>query len=91
MAVTAVPGVVNRPIPRLRRMEDERWLALALLAPTAILLGLFIAYPFFEGVLLSMTNTRVGIDGHVGQYGSVAAGRHPASIDEHALAPTRHF
>ena len=65
MAVTAVPGVVNRPIPRLRRMEDERWLALALLAPTAILLGLFIAYPFFEGVLLSLTNTRVGIDGEV--------------------------
>jgi multiple sugar transport system permease protein len=63
MAVTAVPGVVNRPIPRLRRLEDERWLAFSLLAPTAVLLGLFIAYPFFEGVLLSLTSTRVGIDG----------------------------
>ncbi len=52
MAVTAVSGEVIRPTPRLRRLEDERWLAMALLLPTAILLGLFIAYPFFEGVLL---------------------------------------
>src|SRR2546423_15262885 len=65
MAVTAVSGVeVRRPVPRLRRLEDERWLALALLMPTAILLGLFIAYPFAEGVLLSLTNTRVGIEGN---------------------------
>jgi hypothetical protein len=41
MAVTAVSGVdARRPIPRLRRLEDERWLALALLLPTAVLLGL---------------------------------------------------
>ncbi|MGD9880414.1 carbohydrate ABC transporter permease [Reyranella sp.] len=63
MAVTAVSDVTPRPVPRLRRLEDERWLALTLLAPTAILLGLFIAYPFFEGVLLSLTNTRVGVQG----------------------------
>ena len=65
MAVTAVPGVeVRRPIPRLRRLEDERWLSLALLMPTAILLGLFIAYPFVEGVMLSLTSARVGDPGH---------------------------
>ena len=29
---------------------------MALLLPTAVLLGLFIAYPFIEGVLLSLTN-----------------------------------
>ena len=63
MAVTAVSGEVIRPTPRLRRMEDERWLAMALLMPTAILLGLFIAYPFFEGVLLSLTSQRVGVPG----------------------------
>ena len=63
MAVTAVAGAEARPIPRLRRLEDERWLALALLMPTAILLGLFIAYPFFEGVLLSLTSQRVGVPG----------------------------
>ena len=44
-------------------MEDERWLALALLAPTAILLGLFIAYPFAEGVMLSLSSARVGDPG----------------------------
>ena len=65
MAVTAVAGSseVRRPIPRLRRLEDERWLAMALLLPTAILLGLFIAYPFIEGVLLSLTSQRVGVPG----------------------------
>ena len=64
MAVTAVSGVAGkRPVTRLRRMEDERWLAFALLVPTAVLLGLFIAYPFFEGVILSFSNTRVGIKG----------------------------
>src|SRR4029450_5104204 len=63
MAVTAVAGAEARPIPRLRRLEDERWLALALLLPTAILLGLFIAYPFVEGGLLSLTSPRVGVPG----------------------------
>src|SRR5258708_35255991 len=64
MAVTAVSGVeIRRPVPRLRRLEDERWLALALLLPTAVLLGLFIAYPFFEGGMLSLSSTRVGIPG----------------------------
>ena len=47
-----------------RLLEDERWLAAVLLLPTIILLGLFIAYPFVEGVLLSVTDTRVGVPGH---------------------------
>jgi len=46
-----------------RLLEDERWLAAALLLPTVILLGLFIAYPFVEGVLLSVTDARVGVPG----------------------------
>ncbi len=46
-----------------RLLEDERWLAAVLLLPTVILLGLFIAYPFVEGVLLSVTDTVVGIPG----------------------------
>ena len=52
MAVTAVAGTAEgrRPVSRLRRLEDERWLAMALLLPTAILLGLFIAYPFVKGI-----------------------------------------
>jgi multiple sugar transport system permease protein len=60
------------PVARLRGtrrsragmlFEDERWLAMALLFPTMVLLGLFIAYPFVTGVLLSMSNARVGVPG----------------------------
>jgi multiple sugar transport system permease protein len=47
-----------------RLLEDERWLALALLLPTVVLLGLFIAYPFVQGVLLAITDTKVGVPGH---------------------------
>jgi multiple sugar transport system permease protein len=50
------------PITRL--LEDERWLALLLLLPTIVLLGLFIAYPFVKGIMLSVTDTRVGVPGH---------------------------
>ncbi len=65
MAVTALSAAESRRLsPRLRKLEDERWLALALLTPTAILLGLFIAYPFFQGVLLSLSSARVGDPGH---------------------------
>jgi multiple sugar transport system permease protein len=44
-------------------LEDERWLALLLLLPTLALLTLFIAYPFVEGVRLSVTDTTVGVPG----------------------------
>jgi multiple sugar transport system permease protein len=46
-----------------RLLEDERWLACALFLPTIVLLGLFIAYPFVDGVLLSITNAKVGVPG----------------------------
>ena len=49
------------PITRL--LEDERWLATCLLLPTVILLGLFIAHPFVNGILLSVTDTKVGVPG----------------------------
>jgi len=50
--------------PVTRLLEDERWLAIVLLLPTVVLLGLFIAYPFFKGIMLSVTDTRVGVPGH---------------------------
>jgi multiple sugar transport system permease protein len=50
------------PITRL--LEDERWLAIVLLLPTVVLLGMFIAYPFFKGIELSVTDTKVGVPGH---------------------------
>ena len=31
------------PRPKFRPLEDERWLAMVLLVPTVVLLGLFIA------------------------------------------------
>jgi multiple sugar transport system permease protein len=49
--------------PTRRLLEDERWLAFVLLLPTMVLLGLFIAYPFGKGVLLSVTDARVGVPG----------------------------
>src|SRR5947208_11335982 len=59
----AYAGTPRRgPITRL--LEDERWLASVLLTPTIVLLGLFIAYPFVKGVLLSVTDTRVGVPGN---------------------------
>jgi multiple sugar transport system permease protein len=58
----AYAGTPRRgPITRL--LEDERWLAFALLAPTMVLLSLFIAYPFVKGVLLSVTDAKVGVPG----------------------------
>jgi multiple sugar transport system permease protein len=60
---TAYTPVLRRgPISRL--LENERWLGLALLAPTLILLGVFVAYPFVKGIELSVTDTRVGVPGH---------------------------
>ena len=52
------------PGPRLRLLEDERWLAFVLLLPTVVLLAAFIAYPFLRGILLSVTDARVGIPGN---------------------------
>jgi multiple sugar transport system permease protein len=68
MAVSyAVPSRAYAGAPRrgpvTRLLEDERWLAVVLLLPTVVLLGLFIAYPFVEGVLLSVTDAKVGVAG----------------------------
>jgi multiple sugar transport system permease protein len=49
--------------PRRRLFENQRALALALLLPTLMLLGFFIAYPFIRGIMLSMWSARVGIPG----------------------------
>ena len=52
-ALTRLP---SRRGPAQRLLEDERWLALVLLVPTLVLLGMFIAYPFVRGILLSVTS-----------------------------------
>jgi multiple sugar transport system permease protein len=67
MAITyaGTPRRVGAPRrgPVTRLLEDERWLAFFLLLPTVVLLGLFIAYPFAKGVLLSVTDAKVGVPG----------------------------
>src|SRR5437879_6186282 len=67
MAVEAVSRRTYVATPRrgpiTRLLEDERWLASVLLLPTIVLLGLFIAYPFVMGVLLAVTDTKVGVSG----------------------------
>src|SRR5687768_1992052 len=65
MAVTAASTTFGEtPPPRRQRLlEDERWLAFVLLVPTMVLLGMFIAYPFVRGIMLSVTSSRVGVPG----------------------------
>ena len=65
MAVTSAQSMPmpSEPPRRWRPLEDERWLAALLLLPTMVLLGLFIAYPFIRGIMLSVTNSRVGVPG----------------------------
>ena len=58
-------GYVRTPQrgPITRLLEDERWLATCLMLPTFVLLALFIAYPFVNGILLAVTDTSVGVPG----------------------------
>jgi multiple sugar transport system permease protein len=46
-----------------RLLESERLLAALLLAPTVLILAMFIAYPFVMGVWLSLSSTSVGNPG----------------------------
>jgi len=67
----SVTGIqVALPHPRTTRptgwtqfLESERLLASLLLAPTIILLGVFIAYPFLMGIWLALSSTSVGNPG----------------------------
>ena len=50
-------------------IEDERRLAFCLMLPAVVLLALFIAYPFFTGILLAVTDTRPAFQASVpGQF-----------------------
>jgi multiple sugar transport system permease protein len=65
MATITAPPSPGVPVkPRWRPLENETNLALLLILPTLVLLGLFIAYPFVRGILLSVTDTRVGVPGN---------------------------
>ena len=60
----ALPRAAHtRPARTTRFLESEGLLATLLLAPTVLLLGVFIAYPFVMGVWLSLSSTSVGNPG----------------------------
>ena len=66
MATTAIPDSDSGIIigkPKWRPLESEGNLAMLLLLPTITLLLMFIAYPFMRGVLLAVTNSKVGVAG----------------------------
>jgi multiple sugar transport system permease protein len=68
-AVASAPVVVTLPKPRARRplgqlLEQEHVLAGVLLAPTLLILLVFIAYPFALGLWLSVTDKVVGRPGN---------------------------
>lgn len=51
---------ISQPARLERFLESERLLAFVLLAPTVVLLVVFIAYPFVMGLWLSVSSTSVG-------------------------------
>lgn len=53
--------LLRRP---LRWMEREQTLGWLLMIPGALILLTFIAYPFFLGIWLSLTNSAIGVMGH---------------------------
>jgi multiple sugar transport system permease protein len=64
MAATATLGageIIAKP--KWRPLEGEGTLALLLLLPTLTLLGLFIGYPFLRGIMLAVTDAKVGVPG----------------------------
>ena len=68
MATTTAPATAGDLVfakPRWRPLEGEGNLAFLLLLPTLVLLGLFIAYPFVRGILLSVQNAKVGVPGNI--------------------------
>jgi multiple sugar transport system permease protein len=56
-----LPMARRSPITRL--LEDVRRLALCLMLPTILVLSFFIAHPLFNGILLAVTDTKVGAPG----------------------------
>jgi multiple sugar transport system permease protein len=50
--------------PRVRILEREAHLGYLLLIPAVLLLLVFVAYPFFFGIWLSLSNSEIGQNGH---------------------------
>jgi multiple sugar transport system permease protein len=65
MATTTPRAAIARLAgPRVRIWEREAQLGYLLLVPALLLLLVFVAYPFFFGIWLSLTNSQIGLNGH---------------------------
>jgi multiple sugar transport system permease protein len=65
MATTTPRAAIARLAgPRVRIWEREAQLGYLLLVPAVLLLLVFVAYPFFFGIWLSLTNSQIGLNGH---------------------------
>jgi multiple sugar transport system permease protein len=65
MATTTPRAAIARLAgPRVRIWEREAHLGYLLLVPALLLLLVFVAYPFFFGIWLSLTNSQIGLNGH---------------------------
>ncbi len=59
----APAALVGRPVGSRALLEREDVLGYLLLLPTALIMGLFLAYPFVYGMWLSLTSSRIGTPG----------------------------
>jgi multiple sugar transport system permease protein len=64
-AVPPVPAAGRRPAATAPFLENERILGLLLMLPAVLLLAVFMAYPFFLGLWLSVTDSTIG---HAGRF-----------------------
>jgi multiple sugar transport system permease protein len=60
-----VPAARHRAAGTRARLENERTLGLLLMLPGVLLLAVFMAYPFFLGLWLSVTDSTIG---HAGRF-----------------------
>ena len=58
------PAGARSPVSAWKRLSVSKgWLAIWFMLPTALILGLFLAFPLVKGIWLSFTDTRIGRPG----------------------------
>jgi multiple sugar transport system permease protein len=69
---TAIRGLESSGFlgPRVRILDREAHLGYLLLVPMLLVLVIFLAYPFFFGIWLSLTNAQIGENGHFVGFGN---------------------
>jgi multiple sugar transport system permease protein len=62
--ITPRTAIARLAGPRVRILERETHLGYLLLVPALLLLLVFVAYPFFFGIWLSLSSSQIGLNGH---------------------------